>query len=44
MSLEPRWAAAVCEGLHAAGSSHVVYVPDNPLSHVLRILAARLPT
>jgi sulfopyruvate decarboxylase subunit alpha len=38
MSLEPRWAAAVCEGLHAAGSRHVVYVPDNPLSHVLRIL------
>lgn len=38
MSLEPRWAAAVCEGLCAAGSRHVVYVPDNPLSHVLRIL------
>jgi sulfopyruvate decarboxylase subunit alpha len=38
MSLDPRWAAAVCEGLHAAGSRHVVYVPDNPLSHVLRIL------
>ena len=38
MSLEPRWAAAVCEGLHAAGSRHVVYVPDNPLSQVLRIL------
>jgi sulfopyruvate decarboxylase subunit alpha len=38
MSLEPRWAAAVCEGLHAAGSRHVVYVPDNPLSHVLRVL------
>ena len=38
MSLEPRWAAAVCEGLRAAGSRHVVYVPDNPLSHVLRIL------
>jgi sulfopyruvate decarboxylase subunit alpha len=26
--------------LHAAGSRHVVYVPDNPLSHVLRILHA----
>ena len=38
MSFEPRWAAAVCEGLRAAGSRHVVYVPDNPLSHVLRIL------
>ena len=40
---EPRWASGVCEGLHAAGSRHVVYVPDNPLSHVLRILAARFP-
>ena len=35
---EPLWAAGVCAGLHAAGSRHVVYVPDNPLSHVLRIL------
>jgi sulfopyruvate decarboxylase subunit alpha len=24
--------------LHAAGSRHVVYVPDNPLSHVMRVL------
>ena len=40
---EPRWAAGVCAGLHAAGSRHVVYVPDNPLSHVLRILGARFP-
>jgi sulfopyruvate decarboxylase alpha subunit len=37
----PRWAVGVCEGLHAAGSRHVVYVPDNPLSHVLRTLADR---
>jgi sulfopyruvate decarboxylase alpha subunit len=29
----------VCAGLHAAGCRHVVYVPDNPLSHVLRRLA-----
>ena len=43
MSLEPRWAAAVCEGLHASGSRHVVYVPDNPLSHVLRILGSDYP-
>ena len=35
---EPEWAAGVCAGLRAAGSRHVVYVPDNPLSHVLRIL------
>jgi sulfopyruvate decarboxylase subunit alpha len=34
----PKWAAGVCAGLHAAGSRHVVYVPDNPLSHVLRVL------
>ena len=33
----PRWAAAVCDGIHAAGSRDVVYVPDNPLSHVLRV-------
>ena len=34
----PIWASGVCSGLHAAGSRHVVYVPDNPLSHVLRKL------
>jgi sulfopyruvate decarboxylase subunit alpha len=39
--IEPEWAAGVCAGLHAAGSRHVVYVPDNPLSHVLRILGER---
>jgi sulfopyruvate decarboxylase subunit alpha len=27
----------------AAGSRHVVYVPDNPLSHVLECLAADFP-
>jgi sulfopyruvate decarboxylase subunit alpha len=32
------WAAGVCAGLYAAGSRDVVYVPDNPLSLVLRIL------
>jgi sulfopyruvate decarboxylase subunit alpha len=32
----PAWAAGVCEGVHAAGCRDVVYVPDNPLSHVLR--------
>ena len=37
----PPWAAGVCAGLHAAGSRHVVYVPDNPLSHVLRELRER---
>ena len=40
---EVTWAAGVCAGLHAAGSRHVVYVPDNPLSHVLRILREEYP-
>jgi sulfopyruvate decarboxylase subunit alpha len=38
MTFEPQWAAGVCAGVRAVGSRHVVYVPDNPLSHVLRIL------
>jgi sulfopyruvate decarboxylase subunit alpha len=38
MTFEPGWASGVCAGLRAIGSRHVVYVPDNPLSHVLRIL------
>ena len=33
----------MCAGLHAAGSRHVVYVPDNPLSHVIRILRDAYP-
>ena len=41
MALDPQWAAGVCAGVHASGSRHVVYVPDNPLSHVLRILGER---
>ena len=39
----PVWAAGVCEGVHAAGSRDVVYVPDNPLSHVLRHFGERFP-
>jgi sulfopyruvate decarboxylase alpha subunit len=39
----PRWAAGVCDGAYAAGIRDVVYVPDNPLSHVLRDFADRLP-
>src|SRR5437870_12031060 len=35
------WAEGVCSGVHAAGSRDVVYVPDNPLSHVLRGFEAR---
>jgi sulfopyruvate decarboxylase subunit alpha len=34
--IAPAWAAGVCAGVRAAGSRHVVYVPDNPLSHVVR--------
>jgi sulfopyruvate decarboxylase subunit alpha len=37
-SAQVRWAQAVCSGIHAAGSRRVVYVPDNPLSHVMRTL------
>jgi sulfopyruvate decarboxylase subunit alpha len=33
----PAWSVGVCGGVHAAGSRDVVYVPDNPLSHVLRV-------
>ncbi len=31
----------MCAGLHAAGSRHVVYVPDSPLSHLIRTLKDR---
>lgn len=37
----PAWAVGVCAGVHAAGSRDVVYVPDNPLSHVLRVFEHR---
>jgi sulfopyruvate decarboxylase subunit alpha len=43
MTVDPPWASGVCAGLHAAGSRHVIYVPDNPLSHVLRILRESFP-
>ena len=42
-SLAPQWAAGVCAGVHASGSRDVVYVPDNPLSHVLRIFQTEWP-
>jgi sulfopyruvate decarboxylase subunit alpha len=32
----PAWAAGVCAGLHKSGCREIVYVPDNPLSHILR--------
>lgn len=37
------WPRAVCAGLHATGCRHVVYVPDNPLSQILSVLAADYP-
>jgi sulfopyruvate decarboxylase alpha subunit len=39
----PAWAAGVAAGIHAAGSRDLVYVPDNPLSHVLRTIGAEHP-
>jgi sulfopyruvate decarboxylase alpha subunit len=36
LTTTPEWATGVCAGVYAAGSRDVVYVPDNPLSHVLR--------
>jgi sulfopyruvate decarboxylase alpha subunit len=34
----PPWAAGVADGLWDAGCRDVVYVPDNPLSHILAAL------
>jgi sulfopyruvate decarboxylase subunit alpha len=39
----PAWAEGVCAGVHACGSRDVVYVPDNPLAHVLRTFARSYP-
>jgi sulfopyruvate decarboxylase subunit alpha len=37
------WPAGICAGLHASGCREVVYVPDNPLSHILRALERDYP-
>jgi sulfopyruvate decarboxylase alpha subunit len=42
-ALPPAWAPGICAGLHASGIRHVVYVPDNPLSHLLDGLARDYP-
>jgi sulfopyruvate decarboxylase subunit alpha len=42
-AVAPLWASGVCAGVHRAGSRHVVYVPDNPLSHVLRVFRDQFP-
>ncbi len=34
----PGWAAGVADGLWSAGCRDIVYVPDNPLSHILNAL------
>ena len=41
--MRPAWAREVCAGIHGAGSRDVVYVPDNPLSHVLRVFDDQFP-
>jgi len=43
MGVPPLWATGVCAGVQAAGCRDVVYVPDNPLSHVLRVFGAQHP-
>jgi sulfopyruvate decarboxylase alpha subunit len=42
-SVLPRWAVGVSEGLWAGGCRDVVYVPDNPLSHILAALSRDHP-
>lgn len=37
-SVVPLWATGVAGGLWAAGCRDIVYVPDNPLSHILAAL------
>jgi len=39
----PRWALGVSDGLWHGGCREVVYVPDNPLSHILAALSANHP-
>lgn len=41
--MPPPWALGVCAGLAAAGVGHVIYVPDNPLSHLLNVLTRGYP-
>ena len=37
----PQWAEGLAAGIHAVGSRDVLYVPDNPLSHIVRVLESR---
>src|SRR5689334_17994804 len=38
-TVPPKWAREVCRGVSALKIREIVYVPDNPLSHILRALA-----
>jgi sulfopyruvate decarboxylase subunit alpha len=38
VSCVPAWARAIAAGVWASGSREVVFVPDNPLSHILAVL------
>jgi sulfopyruvate decarboxylase subunit alpha len=39
----PAWALGVGAGIYESGCREVVYVPDNPLSHILGVLARDYP-
>jgi sulfopyruvate decarboxylase alpha subunit len=39
----PRWAVGVADGLWDGGCREIVFVPDNPLSHILVALSANHP-
>jgi sulfopyruvate decarboxylase subunit alpha len=41
--LPPLWARGICAGLRASGCREVIYVPDNPLSHILHALKQDYP-
>ncbi len=41
MRERPAWATGVSAGLYAAGCRDAVYVPDNPLSHLLAEIGER---
>ncbi len=41
--ITPSWAYGICAGLSASGCLEVVYVPDNPLSHILQVLKQDYP-
>jgi sulfopyruvate decarboxylase alpha subunit len=42
-AVTPAWASGIARGLWASGCREVVYVPDNPLSHILGVLGRDFP-